>query len=215
MGRTIQVNIRVSEDELSRIDANAKMAGMSRSAYIIACAADEEKKFTVPSRLLGVPKPKKRSGYYPDESATWIYEDRHPGAPRKSFDGGLRSESLSMRVSKFEKRTIERRSEQDGLSVTDYMMKKAVYTEDDIVPFDRDAYMRTFSELQAQGRNLNQIAAALNRIASIAWRDDVDGELIDSLVRDVLDDNARTRSGINDALSSIRDAAAGSRLPRR
>ena len=69
--------------------------------------------------------------------------------------------------------------------------------------YTREELRKLFVELRAQGRNLNQIAAAANRIASVAWRDDVDAGLIDQLTTDLREDNERTRAAINDAVARI------------
>ena len=41
MDRSRQLNIRVSEEELALIDANARAMGMTRSAYIVHRCADD------------------------------------------------------------------------------------------------------------------------------------------------------------------------------
>lgn len=199
--RDVRLTIHVTADELERIDAAARTAGLSRTQYIVERAANSQLKFTVPDDLLDTLKKRR--------------ENKLAGAPMKTHDSGLRGERLGIHVSRYESNVIKRRAERDGLNITEYLLKKGVYTDEGIVPFDKELYIETIYELRAQARNINQINAALDRIEPMAWLSGVDGDLIDELVREMREDNVRTRAGITDAYHALQQAALASRLKRR
>lgn len=71
----------------------------------------------------------------------------------------------------------------------------------------REELRAIFVELRAQGRNLNQIAAAANRIASLMEREaltmDVDAGLIDRLAGRLLAEDSGMRGEISKAIERV------------
>ena len=193
--RSADVHLRVTEEELATIDANARLAGMSRTEFFVECCALDRKTF----ELAAVPGKVDDDGR--DEGQRREPE-RVPGGRTKDFH---------LRFSEAERLRIRGRAKRAGKSMNEFIVASAL--SDDVTfveACDRAALAGLHSELGRQGANLNQIAAKINRIASIAWREDVSGELVSRLVREVTEDNERTRACVNDALRAVRRALIAS-----
>ena len=192
MAKDLRANICVSADDLATIDANARLAGMSRSEFVAECCARDRKTF----ELAAIPGKTDEDAAARD-GGTWPSE-------RKTA-------RLSVKLTGAEKLRIAGRARRAGKSMSRFVVASAL--SDDVTfveACDRAALAGLYSELGRQGANLNQIAAKIGRIASIAWREDVSGELISRLVREVTEDNERTRVCVNDALRAVRRALVAS-----
>jgi len=73
--------------------------------------------------------------------------------------GDKRDAVFRFRVSPAEKETIQKNAALEGMSVSDYIRKKADEVNSGI---DRHTLIRLMAETGKQGSNLNQIAKALN-----------------------------------------------------
>lgn len=191
--RLADVHMRVTRDELAAIDANARLAGMSRTEFFVQCCARDRKTF----ELATVPG---RDG--PGASRAQGEEDPSPVLSRAKKD-----KQMLVRLSRADKLRIAGRARRAGKSMSEFVVRSALSDEVAFVEAcDRAELARLYSELRRQGTNLNQIAAKINRIASVAWREDVSGELVSRLVREVTEDNEGTRACVNDAIRAVRRA---------
>lgn len=209
--KTVGVFLRMTPYERDLIDLHARMLGMNRSEYVVQSAAFGKREFTLNPDAV----PKETRHYvihHHDNPAIGYLPQSKGGKPRKAEDNRVRSEGVSLRVSPYEKETVKRYAKAMNMTLTDYLLWCGLYGSDlrnacgSRFVAARDELRKLWIELRAQGRNLNQIAAAANRIASVAWRDDVDGGLIDQLARELLEDNRSTRAAVNDAIRRVSDA---------
>ncbi|TFF37926.1 plasmid mobilization protein [Mucilaginibacter psychrotolerans] len=79
---------------------------------------------------------------------------------RTPKNGGEKRDAVfRFRVSLAEKKIIEQNAAREGMSVSDYIRKKA---DEASGGFDRNTLIRLLAETGKQGSNLNQIAKAMN-----------------------------------------------------
>lgn len=211
----VALHVTLSRYERDLIDFRARMHGISRSRYIAQTAAYGKQNFSIDfSSMPGWAK-KKYNVYHTDNPAAGYMPPSEGTKPRKAEDSRVRCEKITIRVSPYEKEALRQYADVTGLSLTDYLLYCGLYGSElskgkkSIYIASRDELRKLAIELRAQGRNLNQIAAAANSLRSVAWRDDVDAGLIDQLVNELLDDNKRTRTAINDALHKVADLSDG------
>lgn len=81
---------------------------------------------------------------------------------RKSADGNPRVHNFKLRLSLGEKSMLLLRAKACGLSMTDYVLRRAIYDDQPIMVADTRALESLAVELARQGNNLNQAAHALN-----------------------------------------------------
>lgn len=213
--KTVGVFLRMTPYERDLIDFHARMLGMNRSEYVVQTSAFGKREFTLD--LDTAPRAKRLYGvHHHDGPAIGYLPQSESGKPRKAEDNRVRSKGISLRVSPYEKESLRKYADMMNLTLTDYLLYCGLYGSELRKPSEsrfvaaRDELRKLWIELRAQGRNLNQIAAAANRIASVAWRDDVDAGLVDQLVGELLEDNRRTRAAINDAARHVSDAVDAS-----
>lgn len=205
----VALHVSLLRYERDLIDFHARMLGMSRSQYIVQTAAFGKRNFSLDLDAAPEEIKRKYNVYHADNPAAGYMPSSEGNKPRKAEDSRVRSEGIFIRVSPYEKETLKRYARETNLSLTDYLLFCGLYaselrkSEQSRFVGAREELRKLFVELRAQGRNLNQIAAAANRIASVAWRDDVDAGLIDQLATDLREDNERTRAAINDAVARI------------
>lgn len=213
--KTVGVFLRITPYERDLIDFRARTSGMSRSRYIAQTAAYGKQSFSIDFTSIPGWAKKKYNVYHTDNPAAGYMPPSEGTKPRKAEDSRARSEKINIRVSPYEKEALRQYADITGLSLTDYLLYCGLYGSElskgkkSIYIAARDELRKLAIELRAQGRNLNQIAAAANSLRSVAWRDDVDAGLIDQLVSELLDDNKRTRTAINDALHKVADLSDG------
>lgn len=211
--KTIGVFIRMSAYQRDLIDFHAQMLHMNRSQYIVQTAAYGRRNFSL--NLDAAPEEIKRkyNVYHTDNPAAGYLPQSEGNKPRKAEDGRARDQRISLRASPYERETLKRYADSMGLSLTDYLIYCGLY-ESDLRKGSRSRFMAArkelreiFVELRAQGRNLNQIAAAANRIASLMEREaltmDVDAGLIDRLASRLLDEDASMSEEINKAIDRV------------
>lgn len=148
---------------------------------------------------------------------------------------------VSLRMKPYQRDLIDNRARIAGMTRTEYMIQSAAYAKKSFVinagetanegkrerkynvyrpaatgdALAKEELVKLWRELRAQGRNLNQIAAAANRLAAIARRGDVDASLLDQLCRELIEDETRTRPAINEAIQAVTARMDRSRLERR
>lgn len=208
--RDKHISVRVSQDEYETLRARANVAGLTLSNYILTCCVDEDPRFHV-ARLPG----SKRSlgDGRRGESARASSVERPSALSAKT-------ERVDVRCTPEEKGRLQETASSLGLTLTDFVIASSLNGGVTVVNWDGgDEIKKVVGELGKQGGNLNQIAMKINRIASIAWREDVDGDLIERLIREVTEDNERTRALINDAVreayETIRDVRNTNRVRGR
>lgn len=183
-GRRARIEIRVSEEEAREIRSRAQLAGLTLTEYIVRRCALDEVEFKI-SRLPGVEAGKDARGFA--ESGRGV---------------GLKTEVVRARCTEDERKRIERNASLAKLRMSDYIVASALGDVFRPIVWDGDDDLRrVYSELRAQGRNLNQISYGINRLKAIAWIDDIDADLLNELLRGIVEDNERTRALINDAVS--------------
>lgn len=207
--KTVGVFIRMTPYQRDLIDFHAQMLHMNRSQYVVQTAAYGKREFSIDLDAAPEEVKKKYNVYHADNPALGYMPRAEGSKPRKAEDNRARTERINLRVSPYEKETLKKYSDETNLSLTDYLLFCGLYaselrnTGQSRFVGAREELRKVFVELRAQGRNLNQIAAAANRIASVSWREDVDAGLIDQLVRELREDNERTRAAINDAVRRV------------
>lgn len=215
MNDRVALHVTLSRYERDLIDFRARTNNMSRSRYIAQTAAYGKQNFSIDfSSMPGWAK-KKYNVYHTDNPAAGYMPPSEGSKPRKAEDGRVRSEGIFIRVSPYEKETLRRHADTAGLSLTDYLLYCGLYGSElskgkkSVYIAARDELRKLAIELRAQGRNLNQIAAAANSLRSAAWRGDVDAGLIDRLASELLEDSRRTRAAVNGALHKVADLSDG------
>ena len=206
------VFLRMTPQQRDLIDLFASQAGMTRSEYVVQCCAYRQNSFLLDARhVIDAVAPIVR-----------IRNDGGPPAeldlpctapPRRAADNEVRDRRLELRISPYEKETIRSEAQRLHITMTEFVLMCCVYrpTPDHPV-LNKDEVRKVYAELRAQGRNLNQIAAAANRIASVAWRDDIDAGMVDRLCAELTEDNERTRAAVNDALRAAGEAMRATRI---
>lgn len=213
--KTVGVFLRMTSYERDLIDFRARMLGMNRSRYVVQTAAYGKHEFSIDFDSFPEKELRAYNVYRYENPAVGYMPASDSKKPRKAEDNRARSEKINIRVSPYEKDTLKQYADTTGLSLTDYLLYCGLYGSElskgkkSRFIAARDELRRLAIELRAQGRNLNQIAAAANSLRSVAWRDDVDAGLIDQLVNELLEDNRRTRAAINDALNKVLDLSDG------
>lgn len=202
--KVVCLHISMTPYERDLIDYRAKLVGLPRSQYIVKTAAYGNLSFVLPLKDSKTKTPYQNQIHHSDSAVLETYNYVDSRKPRKAADNELRNLELKIRLSPYEKETIQNAAKRNGVSVTEYLLGCSVYRPPSNQPmFQREELIKVYRELRAQGRNLNQIAAAANSIASVAWREDVDGSVIDQACETLLEDNERTRAHINDANKEV------------
>lgn len=127
---------------------------------------------------------------------------------RKSNDGGRRTSPFCITVTDTEKRLLTTLSAKAGRTRTEYILSCTVYADTFPVLPPQDELRALWRELSSQGANLNQIAAAMNRLAKAADRGDVDPDEIHDLVEETRRLVAECREEIWGALRRAKDLLA-------
>ena len=184
-GRNRQVNFRLTEDQYETFRSKAALAGLSMTDYFMACCIDGKTTF----RLLKVPG---------------IPVERDQNPPKGFDDREKRTASIFVRVTPSEKKFIRDSAARAGMTESRFVVTRTVNAPIRFIG-DPEFFRSFFTELNRQGTNLNQLAAQVNRLSAIGWREDVSAEAIDALVSDITRDNERTRAMLNDALMRTRE----------
>ena len=185
--------LRLTRKQLDMLKAKARVAGMTASDFVVACAVDGKTEFAL-ARI-------------PASRAERVSEKRHDGGGR--WRQTNKDVSFKLRMTEREYERLDIYARRAGISKAEYIRR--LLAGDPIVVIDRHQFATALGELNKQGGNLNQIARKVNALSAIAWRDDVDGSAIDSLVYELEADNKRTRTAINDAAVAVRDLAINAR----
>ena len=104
---------------------------------------------------------------------------------RKSPDGLIRDKQLVIRITPNEHSAIKNAAMANGLSITDYVLNRCLYIS--LMPeLPPNKELRAIAtELTRQGTNLNQLAAAANRLVKVVYRNEATaleiGELVNNL----------------------------------
>lgn len=144
-----RLEIRLSEDELNALNANAAAQGMSRGRFIVLHCVEELDEFALLKERIN--KMNER---------LVVRSIRNTKAV--TSDSKKNTERINMRVSKIEKEALKQLAAQYDKSVTDYLIWKALSGDTAIYVADTQPLQATLLELKRQGNNVNQIAAALN-----------------------------------------------------
>lgn len=133
---------------------------------------------------------------------------RRTGRPRKAE---ARTRQVHLRLTEREHADLMAAAATAGTTVTDYVLANTIRDAGAFCP-DAGMLRKAYFELNRQGTNLNQIAAALNRIAASAAVEDggsarIFAELAERAER-LIDENA---GGIRLATRSILRTVAGTR----
>ena len=137
---------------------------------------------------------------------------------KRKVNSIVKTKVISARVTEVVHELLHQQAEDAGMTLSEFaaqmLMKGRVNTSYVfyVHPDEIEAITREFAAI---GNNLNQIAAAANRLAAIAWRDDVDASLLDQLCRELIEDETRTRPAINEAIQAVTARMDRSRLERR
>lgn len=206
------VFLRMTPQQRDLIDLFASQAGMTRSEYVVQCCAYRQNSFPLDARhVIDAVAPIVRIRNDGGSPAELDLPCTAP--PRRAADNEVRDQRLELRISPYEKETIRSEAQRLHITMTEFVLMCCVYrpTPDHPV-LNKDEVRKVYAELRAQGRNLNQIAAAANRIASVAWRDDIDAGMVDRLCAELAEDNERTRTAVNDALRATGEAMRATRI---
>ena len=233
--RTRRFEARFTEDEFHVIETAARMLGKTLSEYVRdRCVNDDASIITIlhdHHEIMRREREKaKRRPRMDDFAPTFVhtrrseFEDIEPivegdeslskrvivepmrrrGAPKLN--------RVSIRVTDYEWKALHYRAHLCRTTLTRYILAKAVYEQNGFgttdISVSRDELRQICDELRRQGANLNQIARGVNVLNQLQQRDDVDGEIIDHLMRNIKEDNEQTRALINDALTRVYDALA-------
>lgn len=185
-----RITVRATEDEIASIKAAARLAGVSMTAYIVQrCAYNNTFSLSV----------------LPGEEAKSRKKESERNPKSKNAQ-------LHIRCTEEEKIEIAGRAEECGMTLGNYVVSCAMGAAPRVIDgLKPDELSPVLTELRKQGVNLNQITRRVNRLASIAWREDVSGELIDQLTREITEDNKTTRTLVNDALKATFETMAQAR----
>lgn len=189
-----EFHLRLTEDQLATLKSKARIAGMSASEFVIACAVEGRTSFT-----FALPPTREQRGASKPEDSN---RQRRWRTTNKTV-------VLKVRIDEQKNEELSRLAERAGISKAEYV-RRAIENKP-IVVIDRDLLAAMLGELNKQGGNLNQMARKMNLVAAIAWRDDVDGSAIDQLVYEIAADNERTRTSVNDAATAVRDLMLAAR----
>lgn len=185
--RDRRIEVRVSKEEAQEIRDRARLASLTLTEYIVRRCALDEIHFKI-DRLPGV-----EANRGDAERLEGDDHGRHAGA---------KTEIIQARCTKDERERIENNARQAKLKRSDYLIASALGNIFRPIVWDGvDDLRAVYSELRAQGRNLNQISYGINWLKAIAWIDDIDANLLNELLRGIVEDNERTRALINDAIS--------------
>lgn len=236
------VKVRFTEDEFHVVETAARMLGQTLSAYVRdRCVNDDASIITILAdhhEMMKQEREKtKRRPRMDDFAPTFVhtrrseFEDIEPivegdeslskrvivepmrrrGAPKLN--------RVSIRVTDYEWKALHYRAHLCETTLTRYILAKAVYEQNGFgttdISVSRNELRQICDELRRQGANLNQIARGVNVLNQLQQRDDVDGEIIDHLMRNIKEDNDQTRALINDALTRVYDALALDGFRRR
>lgn len=189
-----EFHLRLTDDQLATLKSKARIAGMSASEFVIACAVEGRTSFSFA-------RPPARE----DRDAPNSEDSKRHCRWRTTN----KTVVLKVRIDEQKNEEISELARRAGISKAEYV-RRAIGNKP-IVVIDRDLLAATLGELNKQGGNLNQMARKMNLVAAIAWRDDVDGSAIDQLVYELAADNERTRTSVNDAVSAVRDLMLAAR----
>ncbi len=208
----VVVPVRMTPGERDLLDARARQSGMTRSGYIVERAVYGKTSFKVdiskmvPQRSQGREPPKRYDVHHGGGCALMGGGAKVGGKRRKAADDEVRSRGMFFRASPYEANHIRREAERFGVTVTEYILVCTVYRpapESNV--FNKEELFALWRELHRQGCNLNQIAAATNRIASVTERDGIASGAVDELCDALRQDAARLRSGILRAIDALAD----------
>ena len=193
-----RIEIRVTPGEREAIRSAARLAGMSVSEFVVERCARGRETFDL-RQLPG----------WSDGAAEAV-----PSSKGKRAKG--KTEHLSARCTPVEMERIRDGAAKANLTLSDFIVESALGRDVTVISWGGEEDLaKSYWELRRQGSNLNQISHRMNRLASIAWRDDVSGELIDQLVRELQEDNERTRALINDAVKEYIETVRAIRTSSR
>lgn len=188
--RTERIELRVTSAELARIRSASELAGMSLTEYIVRSCIGKTDMYD----LRRVP------GY--ETRIDRVQKAKRAWAQRKT---GKKDRDIHIRCTAPERERIEEKANMVNLPLTDYVILSALDAPIiQIVWQGEDKLKGILKELRRQGANINQLTLKLNRLNSIAWRHDVNPDYVNRALRELAEDNERTRVDINDA---IREAA--------
>lgn len=146
--RTRRVEIRTTPEEYETMASNARIAGLTMTAYIVdRCVYDQ-----VAFELRGIPG--------------WDAGDaRARRACRHSKGGSAKTAQIHVRCTSEEREIIERRAQEAGATLSDYVVASALGNRIERIVWNDDGKLaEALHELKKQGVNLNQIAYALNKL---------------------------------------------------
>lgn len=211
--KTIGVYIRMRPYERALIDFRARLAGMSRSRFIVKAAAQDKREFALDVDSLAGRHKTLYNIYRQDDPSIGYLPAAQGPKPRKAENNRVHAENVKMRVSPEEKRVLRQQlAAEAGMSLTDYMVFHSLYEAR-----RRSRYVEArkelrglLFELRAQGRNLNQMAVAMNRIALAAQQaespEGVNAEAINRMVRELLEKEPRAFSAQRSAVEAVVEA---------
>ena len=186
-----RITVRATDEEIASIKAAARLAGVSMTAYIVQRCA------------------------YNNTFSLSVLPGKEVEPRKKGSEANPKSKNarLHIRCTDEEKNEIAGRAEECGMTLSDYVASCAMGVRPRVIDgLKPDELSPVLAELRKQGVNLNQIAHKVNRLASVAWREDVSGELIDQLTREITEDNKTTRALVNDALKATFETMAQARV---
>lgn len=228
------LKVRFNDDELRTVDCAAAMSGRTRSQYVRDCCLSDdasaiEALYDNYERLKREGEARKRRPRLDDfppnvhtrkspfDGIPLLPEDadslsdrviiepmRHRGEPKLN--------RVSIRVTDYEWKALHYRARLCETTLTNYILAKAVYEQNGFgatdISVSKSELKQIRDELRKQGANLNQIARSVNILSQLQQRDDVDAEIIETLTRNLMEDNQQTRALINDALIKVTNALA-------
>lgn len=228
------VKVRLTDDELHILKTAAQLLGQTISKYIRGrCIGDDASIITILNdrrlEMKQKEKAKKKRPSFDDfapnehtkkspfDGIPLLPEDaeslndrvviepiRHRGAPKLN--------RVSIRVTDYEWKALHYRAHLCKTTLTKYILAKAVYEDNGFgstdISVSKQELKQVRNELRRQGANLNQISRGVNILSQIQQRDDVDAEIIETLTRNLIEDNQQTRALINNALIRVTKALA-------
>lgn len=205
--KTARKNIRLTEEEARLIEERARRLGVSQADLIAeTCARSTTEELERKLELHRECAPES------SESA--------PRRARRPTGGEQRTRRLFVRVTPSEDERLRARASAAGVSLSDYVVGCALREDwrPTVVPEGFDARLLDCErELKRQGGNLNQMTRALHSLSALAWLPDAPVGRIDKVLRELDQDNERTRADLNDAIRAagrLIDEIAASRRAR-
>ncbi len=234
-GNSNIVCVRFNDEELHTVDTAARFCGKSRSEYVRDCCLNTDASIIAilydhHEMMKREREAAKRRPRLDDFAPTYEhtrrseFEDIDPiteGDESLSMRvivepmrrrGAPKLNRVSIRVTDYEWKVLHYKARLCRTTMTRYILAKAVYEDNGFgatdISVSKDELKQIRDELRRQGGNLNQISRGMNVLNQLQQRDDVDGEVIDHLMRNIQEDNEQTRALINDALTRVYNALA-------